>query len=97
MILCLFDMKLGTQHYVVYIVLLKLFEFKTVVICLKLRAKLCFKGFLRFLDTFSLKEVQTLFVRDDTSNTTLFGIYYIVEIVRIYNSHMLVITCLIAF
>ena len=34
----LFGMKLGTQHYLVHIIVLKWLEFKTIIICLKLRA-----------------------------------------------------------
>ena len=49
--------------------------------------------FKRF-DTFAHKVAQTWFVLHKTWNTTLFGIYYCVEVVRIENyCHMLQITC----
>ena len=38
----LFRMKVGTQQYLVYIILLKWLELKMIVTCLQLRAKLCF-------------------------------------------------------
>ena len=61
---------------------------------LKLRAKFRFKGFLSVFDTFARKVAQTSFVLQETRHTTLFGIYYCAEIVRILNhKHMLKITC----
>ena len=58
--------------------------------CLKLRAKLCVCGFLSVLGTFSHKVVQTWFIWHETWLTTLIGINYCVEIVRIEkNSFML--------
>ena len=43
---------------------------------------------------FCAKVAQTWFVLRETWHTTLFGIYYCVEVVRIENhSHMLEITC----
>ena len=62
-------MKLGTQHYLVYIVVLKWLELKTKVICLKLRAKFLFV-FLSFFGTFLLKAIQTMFIWHETWNTT---------------------------
>ena len=57
----------------------------------------CNDAFLRFLSafgTFSHKLVQTWFVWPETWHTTLFGIYYCVEIIRIQNnSHIFEITC----
>ena len=41
----LIRMKLRTQQYLVKIILLKCLEFKTIVICLKLSAKMRFKGY----------------------------------------------------
>ena len=41
----LFSMKLGTQHYLVCIIVLKWLELKTIVICLELHAKLQFLAF----------------------------------------------------
>ena len=38
----LFGTKLRTQYYLVYVIVLKQIELKTIVICLKLRAKFCF-------------------------------------------------------
>ena len=53
-----------------------------------------FKGFLSAFGTFAHKVAQTWFVLQETWHTTLFCIYYIVEVVRIVNdSHMLEFTC----
>ena len=41
----LFGTKLGTQHYLVHKIVLKLSESEIIVICLKLRAKLRVCGF----------------------------------------------------
>ena len=71
---------------------------KTVVICLKLRPKLCVWRFLCVFKTFSHKVVQTWFVWKETWHTTLFGICYCIEIVRIQNNiQTLEITCKDAF
>ena len=87
-------MKLGTQHYLVHINVFKWLEMKTIVICFKFRAKLRFSGFLSFFDTYSLKVVQTWLKWHKTCHTTLFGIFYIIEMVTIENnSHKLEITC----
>ena len=51
-------MILGTQHYGVYIIVFKWLELKIVVICLKLRAKLQFEGFLSLFGTFVHKVAQ---------------------------------------
>ena len=48
-----FGAKLGTQYNLLYFIVLKWFEPKTIDICLKLLAKLRFSGCLAFL-TFSL-------------------------------------------
>ena len=70
--------------------MLKWLELKTTVICLKLRAKLRFYGFQSFFGNFSYKVFLTWFVWQENWHTTLFGIYYCVEMVRIEkNSHML--------
>ena len=45
-------MKLGTKHYVVYIIVLKWLESKTKSIYLKLRSKLRFLGFLSIFCSF---------------------------------------------
>ena len=51
-------------------------------------------GFLSVFGTFADKVAQTWFVLHETKHTTLFGIYYCVEVVRIENhSHVLEITC----
>ena len=76
-------MKFGTQHYFLYIIVLKWLESKTVVIYLKLRAKLCFKGFYSFLQLSWIKWFKLGFFLHQTWLTTLFGIYFCVEIVRI--------------
>ena len=76
-------MKFGTQHYLVYLIVLKWLESKTTVIFLKLRANLCFSDFLSVFGTFSYKVVQTWFVCHETWHTTLFGICYSIEKVRI--------------
>ena len=81
----------------VYVIVLKWIESKTIVICSKLRAKLRLWGFLRVLGTFSHKMAQNWFVCYETRHTTLFGICYWVEMVRIENnSHMLEITWIVA-
>ena len=50
--------------------------------------------FLSVFGTFAHKVAQTWFVLHETWHTTLFGIYYCVEVVRILNhSHILEITC----
>ena len=67
---------------------------ENIVISLKLRAKLSSYGFLSIFCTFSHKVVQTRFVWHETWHTTLFGMYYCVELVRIKNnSHMLETIC----
>ena len=49
-----------------------------------------FYAFLSFFGTFAHNVAQTLFVLHETWHTTLFGIYYCVEVVRIVNhNHML--------
>ena len=82
--------KHATQHDLVYIIVLKWLQLQTIVICLKLRVKLRFWGFLSVFGTFSHKVVQTWFVSHETWHTTLFHIYYCVEMVGMKtNSHML--------
>ena len=76
-------MKHGTQYYLVYTFALQWLKLKRIVICLKLRAKLRFLRFLRFFGAYSHKVVKTWFVWHETWHTTLFDIYYCVEIVRI--------------
>ena len=72
----------------------KWLELKTIVICLKLRVKLRFQVFLSVFGTFAHKVAQTWFVLHETWHTSLFGIYYYVEVIIIENqSHMLEITC----
>ena len=89
----LFCTKLGTQHYLKYIIVLKWLELKIIVICLKLRVKLIFYAFLNVFGTFALKVAQTWFLLHETWHTTLFGIYYFVEVFTIEShSHMLEIT-----
>ena len=74
--------------------MLKWLELIIIVIYKKLQVKLRFYGFLSVFDTFAHKVAQTWFVLHETWNTTLFGIYYFVEVVRIENHiHMLKITC----
>ena len=54
-------------------------------------------AFLSVLDTFARKEAQTWFFLHTTWHTTLFYIYYCVEVVKIENhSYMQEITCLVA-
>ena len=87
-------MKHGTQHYSVYIIVLMLLELKIIVICYKLRVKLRCCGFINFFGTFAHKVAQTWFVLHETWHSTLFGIYYCVEVVKIENnSYILEITC----
>ena len=59
-------MQLGTQHYVEYINVVNFLELRTIVICLKLRAKLRCYGFLKVFDTFSHKVVQPWFIWNET-------------------------------
>ena len=48
------------------------------------------KGFFSVFGTFADKVAQTFFVLHETWHTTVFGIYYCVEMVKIQNkSHML--------
>ena len=61
------------KYYCIEIVRIKKF------ICLILRAKLLFKGFLITFSTFSHKVFQTWFIWHKTWHTTLFGIYYCIE------------------
>ena len=86
-------MKLGTQHYLVYNIVLKWLQLKIIVMCLKLRANLQFYGFLCFLGNFAHKVAQTWLVLHETWHAILFGIYYCVEVVIIVNhSYILNIT-----
>ena len=73
----LFDIKNGTHHYLVYIIVLKWLESKTIIICLILRAKLRFWGFFSVLGNLWHNVVQTLFVCQEKWYTSLFGIYII--------------------
>ena len=69
-----------------------------IVIYMKLRAKFYFLAFICFLGTYSLKVVQNWFVWHEIWHTTLFGIYYCIEMVIIENnSHMFEITCEVPF
>ena len=87
-------MKLVTQHYLVYIIVLKWSKLKIMVICLKLRVKLRFYGFLSVFASFAHQVAQTWFVLHETWHRTLFGVYYCVEMVRTENySQMLEIMC----
>ena len=53
-----------------------------------------FNGFLSIFGTFAHKVAQTFLILHETWHTTLFGIYYSVEVVRIENySHVQEITC----
>ena len=90
----LFCTKLGTRHYLVYIIVLKWLKFKIIVICKKLRVKLRFYGFSSVFSSFRHKVAQTWFLLHETWHTTLFAIYYCIKMVKIENhSHMLKITC----
>ena len=71
----------------------KKLELKIIVMCLKLRVKLRCYAFLSVFGTFAHKVGQTWFVLHETWQTTLFGIYYCVQVVKIENhNHMLEIT-----
>ena len=72
--LALFCTKHGTHHYSVYIIVLTWLYSKTIVMYLKILAKLCFQCFLYFFGTFSYKVVQSRFVSHETWHTTLFDI-----------------------
>ena len=76
-------MKLGCLNYLVYIVVIKWLQFETIVICVKLRTMWRYKGFFSILGFFSHKGVQTWFVWLETWHTTLYGIYYCGQMVRI--------------
>ena len=66
--------------------------------CVKLRAKLRFSGFLSVFGNFSHEVVQAWFIYDETWHTKLFGINYSDEVFGIENNtHMLEIMCLVAF
>ena len=55
-----------------------------------------FLGFLTFFCIFAHKVDQTWFVLHESWRTTLFGIYYSVDVVRIENnSPMIEITCVL--
>ena len=83
--LALYCMKLCTQHYLVYIIVLKWLQLKIIVICFKLRAHLQFYGFLSFLGNFAHKVAQTWIVLYEIWHSILFGVYYCVEVVIILN------------
>ena len=86
-------MKIGTQYYLVYIMVLKWLELKIIVKCWKLLVKLRFFGFVSFFGTFAHKVVQAWFILHETWHNTLFGLYCYVEMVGIENHiHMLEIT-----
>ena len=96
--LSLFARKLSIKHYFVYLILLKWWQSKTIVIRFKLYAKLRVSCFLSIFGVFSLTVVQTWFVWQEAWHTTLFWIYYCLEIVRVQdNSHMREITCGVSF
>ena len=86
-------MKLGTQDYLVYIIVLKWLEQKNRHM-LEIMYQVAFLMFLKIFDTYSVKIVQTLFVWHETWHTTLISIYYCFEMVRIENNcHIFEITC----
>ena len=69
-------MKHGTQHYLVYIIVLLWLELKIILICLKLHGTLRFERFLTVFGTFAHQPGQTCFVLNETLHITLFYIYY---------------------
>ena len=69
--LSLFRMKPGTQKYLVYMTVFKSLDLKTIVICLKFRVKLRYLALLSFFGTYSLKVVQTWFVRHENNSHCL--------------------------
>ena len=73
----LFGMKLGTQHYSVYFIVLKWLESKTTVLCFKLRVKLRFWGFLSVFGTFPHKVVK-LGLFGAKHGTQYYSVYIIV-------------------
>ena len=94
----LFGMKHDTQHYLVYIFVIKWLELKTIVICSKLRAKLRFKCFIWIFGTFSHKVAQPWFIWHETWHIRLLGINYCVKMVIIENnSHMLILRAKLRF
>ena len=78
-----FGTKLGTEHYLVYVIVVKWLESKTIVICLKLSAKLRFwVFFLTFLVLSRIKGFK-LGLFGTTWHTILFRICYFAEMVWI--------------
>ena len=71
-----FCAKFGTVHNFVYIIVLKWLKLQKIIIGYKLRAKLQF-------GTYAQKVAQIWFVLHETLHTTIFGIYYGFEVVRI--------------
>ena len=75
-------MKLGTQHYLLYIIVSKWIKLKIIVICLNY--VVC--SDLRVLSvfcTFAYNVAQTWFVLHETWHAQLFAIYYYVEMLEI--------------
>ena len=55
---CLFSTQLDTQHYLVYIIVLKLLELKIIVICQKLRIRLRYYGVFSFFAVSRIKQLK---------------------------------------
>ena len=70
----LFCMKHGTQHDLVYIIMLKWLELKTIIISLKLRSKLRILPFFKHFSTLSNEVFHTRMIWRETWHTLLFGI-----------------------
>ena len=90
----LFGTKHGTQHYLVYVIVLKWLATKNLNICLKLRGKLHFKGFLAFLALSRIKWFKHGLFDTNLGIQNYLAYVILLKIVRIsINSHMLEITC----
>ena len=71
----MFATKIGTQHYLVYIILLKWLETKTILMWLILRAMLRFWGFLSVFRTLLHQVVKTwFFLQQQMAHNTIWHI-----------------------
>ena len=72
----MFDIKNGTHHYLVYIIVVKWLESKTIDICMILRAKFRFQGLFSVLGTLSQKLFKSCLFA--TKNGTHHYLVYII-------------------
>ena len=96
--LSLFGTKLSTQYNLLYFIVFKWLESKTIDICMKLHAKLRFWGCLAFFAFSRIKWCKLVLF-----GTKLGTQHYLVYVIVFkwlewkMNIHMLEITCLVAF